>query len=77
MVNNRLSTIVLLVLVLSVSVSACGWFTYEDIENTRSYYNVYDDLSGVEDSMLLMSRYPFTQETKKNVYIPMEENING
>jgi len=53
------------------SVSACGWFTYEDIPDTRAYYNILDDLEGVQDSTLLISRYPTPQETKKNVYIPM------
>lgn len=63
--------IVLLFSLLSVStVSACGWFTYEDIEDTRAYYNIFDDLEGVEDSTLLMSRYPQSLEIKKNVFIP-------
>ncbi len=80
--KNTMKVIILITILCiafsSISlVSSCGWFTYEDIEGTRSYYNVYDDLSGVEDSMLLVSRYPFTLETKKNVYIPMEENLNG
>lgn len=51
--------------------TACGWFTYEDIEDTRAYYNAYDVLDGVEDSLLLVSRYPYSLETKMNVYIPM------
>ncbi len=75
--NNKLIVMTLVILSLAGSVYACGWFSYEDIEGTRSYYNIYDDLTGIEDSMLLISRYPFSVETKKNVYIPMEENING
>lgn len=75
MMRSRL--FVILGLLLVGSVGACGWFTYEDIEGTRSYYNAYDDLSGVEDSLLLVSRYPSRLETEKNVYIPMGENING
>ncbi len=65
------------VLFSTALVGACGWFTYEDIEDTRSYYNAYDELTGVEDGLLLVSRYPMSIETKKNVYMPMEENLNG
>ena len=58
-------------LIMSPTISACGWFTYEDIPGTRSYYNIFDDLKGVEDSVLLVSRHPTIQEVEKNVYIPM------
>jgi len=74
-----MKTFILLALFFSFTVmistaTACGWFTYEDIKDTRAYYNAYDVLDGVEDSTLLVSRYPFELETKMNVYIPMSPN---
>lgn len=63
-----------LLLVLAPTVSACGWFTYEDIEDTRSYYNPFDKLEGIEDSILVISRYPTPYETKVNIYSPMSYN---
>lgn len=63
----------LLVLTLS-SVSACGWFSYEDIEGTRAYYNAFDKLEGVEDSLLQISRLPSIYEEEVNVYVPMSSN---
>ena len=71
---NKTLSIFALSLVLVSSVSACGWVTYEDIEGTRFYYNQFDILDGVEDSVLLMSREPHPQEVKMNVYIPMIYN---
>lgn len=56
---------------LAPSVSACGWFSYEDIDGTRAYYNAFDKLEGVEDSLTKISRYPNAYETKLNVYSPM------
>lgn len=72
-----LKKLMFLVIVISLSspVYACGWFTYEDIEDTRTYYNAYDELEGIEDGMLLISRSPSPSESKVNVYIPM--NYNG
>lgn len=57
--------------------SSCGWFTYEDISDTRVYYNAYDEISVIEDSTLLMSRFPSNLEREKNVFIPMSYDDGG
>lgn len=81
MAKQKIVIVVCLLLVVTSSVvSGCGWFLYEDFisednPNTRAYYNIFDDLSGVEDSILLISRLPNNLENKKNVYIPMQEEI--
>ena len=61
-------------LLLLSSVSACGWFTYEDIKGTRAWYSGYDKLSFIEDSVLQQTRFPTYQEKQMNVYIPMNYN---
>ena len=66
--------LILLLLIVLPQVSACGWFTYEDIPETRAYYDIEDNLAGIQDSVLLMSRFPTPHELKKNVYIPMIYN---
>lgn len=64
-------TFLILGVFLILPISACGWFTYEDFPETRTYYNYQDILVGIEDSVLSMSRFPNQQEIKMNVYIPM------
>ena len=62
---------IFLILISSFSISACGWASFDDIKETKFYYDGYDKLKGIEDSILLMSRFPSEQEIESNVYIPM------
>jgi len=73
--QKKLIILFTFLIIILPSVSSCGWFTYEDIPETRSYYNIFDELDGVEDGTLLMSRQPTIKEEEMNVYIPM--NYNG
>lgn len=48
--------------------SACGWYSYEDIEGMRVYYNGYDRIEIIEDSKLQMTRFANTDEIRNNFY---------
>lgn len=67
---------VLGILTFTAFVSSCGWFTYDDIPETKVYYDAFDNIVGIHDSTLLMSRLPTNQEINKNIFIPFSEEEN-
>lgn len=74
-IKNKMKVILILGLVFLLSfTSACGWFIYEDFIDddipTRAYYNIFDEIEGVEDGVLMISREPTLEEREKNVYVP-------
>lgn len=75
MSGNKLVLTLALGIILTANVSACGWFSYDDIKGTRAYYNAFDRLEYIEDSVLQMTRVPTPIEKQMNVYIPM--NMGG